>query len=69
MTLKYIGNGFLRGIPKRDLSDAEVEKHGGEDFLIGTGLYEREQQAPAAPPKEPKRKNKNADWKQLAEEG
>lgn len=42
MTLKYIGTGFLRGVPRRDLSDAEVEKHGGEEFLVGTGLYEGE---------------------------
>ena len=37
--LKYIGNGFLPGIPARDLSDAEVKKLGGVKFLLSTGLY------------------------------
>lgn len=38
--LKYnIGSGFIVGVPARDLSDEEVEKYGGEEFLIGTGLY------------------------------
>ncbi len=34
--LKYIGQGFLPGVPARDLSDAEVEQHGGE------GTFHRE---------------------------
>ena len=38
--LKYIGTGFLPGVPARDLSDAEVEQHGGEETLIASGLYE-----------------------------
>jgi len=37
--LKYIGNGFLPGIPPRDLADDEVKKFGGEKFLLSTGLY------------------------------
>ena len=37
--LKYIGNGSLRGIPAGDLSVEEVEKYGGEDYLISTKLY------------------------------
>lgn len=41
MTLKCNRTGFIRGIPARDLTDAEVEQYGGEEYLIGTGLYER----------------------------
>ena len=37
--LKYIGNGFLPGIPARDLTDTEVKKYGGVKFLLTTGLY------------------------------
>ena len=37
--LKYIGDGFIPGIPARDLSDAEVEKYGGEKLLLNTGLF------------------------------
>jgi hypothetical protein len=39
--LKYIGNGFIPGIPARDLSDAEVKKCGGVKFLLSTGLFEK----------------------------
>ena len=39
--LKYIGKGFLPGIPARDLNDIEVQKYGGVKFLIGTGLFEK----------------------------
>jgi len=37
--LKYIGKGFIPGIPARDLSAAGVKKHGGVKFLLSTGLY------------------------------
>lgn len=37
--LIYIGNGFLPGIPARDLSNDEVKKFGGVKFLLSTGLY------------------------------
>ena len=37
--LKYIGNGFIPGIPARDLNDDEVKKYGGVKFLLSTGLY------------------------------
>ena len=37
--LKYIGNGFIPGIPARDLNDEEVKKYGGEKLLISTGLF------------------------------
>ncbi len=36
--LKYIGQGFIPGIPARDLKDHEVEKF-GEEFLLKTGLF------------------------------
>jgi hypothetical protein len=36
--LKYIGSGFLPGIPKRDLSDAEVDKFTDEPHLQALGL-------------------------------
>jgi len=39
MGLKYVGNGFLHGIPARDLSTEEVEKYGGKKKLIATNLY------------------------------
>lgn len=40
--LRYVGKGkAIIGIPARDLSDEEVEKYGGEEELIATGLYER----------------------------
>lgn len=39
--LKYIGNRFIPGIPARDLTDDEVEKHGGEKKLVATGLYKK----------------------------
>ena len=39
MKMKYIGNGsFVAGVPARDLSAAEVEKH-GRAKLLSTGLY------------------------------
>ncbi len=39
--LKYIGNGFIVGIPARDLKQNEIKKHGGEKFLLETGLFEK----------------------------
>jgi hypothetical protein len=50
--LKYIGKGFMPGIPARDLSDEEVEKHGGIEFLVETGLYELEKKKKKQPKKE-----------------
>ena len=39
--LKYIGMGsWMYGIPAKDLTAEEVEKHGGVEYLVGTGLYE-----------------------------
>jgi len=38
--LKYIGLGsWMYGIPAKDLTAEEVEKHGGVEYLVGTGLY------------------------------
>ena len=39
--LKYVGNGFIPGIPARDLNDDEVKKYGGEKLLLKTGLFEK----------------------------
>ena len=39
--LKYIGNGFIPGIPARDLNNDEVKKYGGVKFLLETGLFEK----------------------------
>jgi len=39
--LKYIGDGFIPGIPARDLSAEEVKQYGGEKYLLSTGLYEK----------------------------
>ena len=65
MSLKCTGKGFLRGVPRRNLNDKEVEQYGGEEFLLSTGLYfketdKREGQLPAAPEK-PKRKKGKRD--------
>ena len=36
--MKYIGGGFIQGIPARDLSADEVKKYGRER-LLKSGLY------------------------------
>ena len=39
--MKYIGMGsWMYGIPAKDLTSEQVEKHGGVEYLVGTGLYE-----------------------------
>ena len=38
--LKYIGNGWIDGIPARDLNDDEVKKY-GEKVLLDSGLYKK----------------------------
>jgi hypothetical protein len=43
--MRYIGNASIIGIPARDLTEAEVEQF-GEDFLLSTGLYEKEPEEP-----------------------
>ena len=47
--LKYVGGGFLRGVPARDLSDDEAVKY-GKVRLIKSGLYSEIQKA-IKPPK------------------
>jgi len=46
--LKYVGSGFLPGVPKRDLSEEEAKQH-GISKLLKSGLYAR-----AAAPSKPK---------------
>ena len=43
--LKYLGGGFLRGVPARDLEDFEVRKF-GYSYLVRSGLYILEKQTP-----------------------
>ena len=64
--LKYIGKGFFPGIPAKDLTDEEVTQFGGEEYLVGTGLYipakkapPQAPQAPQAPPKPRAKKARN----------
>ncbi len=42
--LKYNGKGYYPGVPTRDLTDEEVEKYGGEKFLLSISpkIYEKE---------------------------
>jgi hypothetical protein len=40
LKLKYVGRGeFLPGVPSRDLTAAEVDRCGGVEYLVGSGLY------------------------------
>ena len=41
--LKYNGAGYYPGVPTRDLTDEEVEKYGGEEFLLSIHpqIYEK----------------------------
>lgn len=47
--LKYIGGGFLRGVPARDLKDDEVRKF-GYSYLVRSGLYIPEKPEPIKEP-------------------
>ncbi len=55
--LKYIGDGFLPGVPARDLSADEAEQYGGVKALVATGLYAED----AAPSEHPRAAGKKAD--------
>ncbi len=45
--MKYLGNGFLIGVPARDLTKAEVEALGLDpDALAESGMYEKVQSPP-----------------------
>ncbi len=38
--LRYVGGGFLVGVPARDLTEAEVKAQGWDrGELVGSGLY------------------------------
>jgi hypothetical protein len=37
--LKWLGWGFLVGVPSRDLKPDEVKKY-GKDWLLASGLYQ-----------------------------
>lgn len=40
IALLYVGkNEFFPGMPARDLYEDELEKRGGKQVLLGTGLY------------------------------
>ncbi len=39
--LIYIGDGFLNGLPTRDLDAEEIAVLGGEEALLATGLYKK----------------------------
>ena len=59
MPLNYIGNGHaLRGIPARDLSDAETIWY-GEKKLVQSGLYQK--------PKKEKQAKESQEEKQVKE--
>lgn len=38
--LKYLGGGFLVGVPSRDLTEEEARIY-GESWLIASGLYKK----------------------------
>jgi len=37
--LIYIGNSFIVGVPAKNIKASDVEKYGGEKYLLDTGLY------------------------------
>ena len=39
--LIYTGGGFIPGVPAKDLTDEQVEKAGGYERLLSTGLYKK----------------------------
>ena len=39
MKLRYVGAGFLPGVPARDLSAKEANEYGGVAALLASGLY------------------------------
>jgi hypothetical protein len=44
--LKYLGGGFIRGVPARNLTDDEVKKY-GKARLLKSGLYKEVKHKPA----------------------
>ena len=69
--LKYIGGGFLRGVPARDLKDFEVLKY-GFSYLVRSGLYlpvkpEPVKEAPDSeeePPAKKRSKKRSQTWQE-----
>lgn len=55
--LKYIGDGFLVGVPARDLTDEEVKLHGGVVALVKTGLYAKVEESAEKPAKKQAKKD------------
>jgi hypothetical protein len=47
--LRYVGKGFLRGVPARDLREDEVARY-GYSYLVRSGLYVPEKQEAIKPP-------------------
>jgi hypothetical protein len=47
--LRYVGKGFLRGVPARDLKDDEVARY-GYSYLVRSGLYIPETQVTEVEP-------------------
>lgn len=45
--LRYVGAGFLPGVPARDLTEDEVKAHGGLRELKASGLYADVDEKPA----------------------
>lgn len=37
--LYYVGDGFIPGVPARDLTGEEVDLYGGVQPLVASGLY------------------------------
>lgn len=56
--LKYIGHGFIPNVPARNLTLKEVEKFGGEEFLLSfkPPLYAKEAKKPTRKKKVEERK-------------
>lgn len=52
IVLRWKGEGFVPGIPAKDLTAEDVENSGGMDRVLSTGLYE---------PVEKKKKRRHAN--------
>lgn len=37
--LRYMGGGFMVGIPARDMNEQEAARYGGVDMLVATRLW------------------------------
>lgn len=67
MALKYIGNGAaVIGVPAHDLTDEQVEKAGGAEYILslmeaGKPLYMRDDFPPGKPGKWNKREELSDD--------